>query len=218
MVIACDPQRVAAEPAARAALSRTFRRAVCGGLHSKATTPMTSPFRSALVLSLGLLALVSGGVPGFAQGAPAAGQPVEIGKYDAWNAYAATAKGGKVCYALGQPASRKPGGLNRDPAYFFVSNRPKESVRNEISIVIGFPVKQDSKVELAVDRNAFELYTRADGAFMASAEEEKKLVAALKKGRSMTVKSISIRGRTTTDIYPLSGLGGAIDRIDKDCK
>lgn len=180
---------------------------------------MTSPFRTALVLSLGLLASAAGGVPALAQGAPAApGQPAEIGKYNAWNAYAATAKGGKVCYALAQPASRKPGGLNRDPAYFFVSNRPKENVRNEISIVIGFPVKQDSKVELEVDGADYELYTRADGAFMQSAEEEKKLVAALKRGRSMTVKSVSTRGRTTTDAYPLSGLSAALDRIDRDCK
>lgn len=207
------------QPATAAlALSWTSRRSPRGGPHSKATPSMTSPFKTAIVLSFGLFVSAFGGGGARAQGAPAPGQPVELGKFNAWNAYTATAKGGKVCYALAQPAARKPGGLNRDPAYFFVSNRPKENVRNEISIVIGFPVKQDSKVELSVDRSEFELYTRADGAFMQSAEEEQKLVAALKKGRSMTVKSISTRGRTTTDTYPLSGLSGAIERIDKDCR
>lgn len=180
---------------------------------------MISPFRTALVLSFGLItSALFGAVAAFAQAAPAAAQPVELGKYNAWNAYSANAKGGKVCYALAQPATRRPSGLTRDPAYFFVSNRPKETVRNEISIIIGFPMKQDSKVELTIDRTDFELYTRADGAFMASAEDEKALVAALKKGRSMTVKSISVRGRTTTDSYPLSGLSGAIERIDRECR
>lgn len=181
---------------------------------------MILPSRSALTLTFALAAAAFGApaAQAQAQGAPAAGAPVELGKFGAWNAYAATSKGGKVCYALAQPATRKPGGLNRDPAYFFVSNRPKENVRNEISVIIGFPVKPDSEVEVDVDRKDFTLYTRADGAFMRSAEEEKTLVAALTRGRSMTVKSVSARGRTTTDSYPLSGLKGAVERIDRECR
>lgn len=179
---------------------------------------MTFSFPIVPALALALIGAAALDVPAHAQGASANGQPVELGKYDDWNAYAAAAKSGKVCYALAQPASRKPSGLNRDPAYFFISNRPKENVRNEISIIIGFPAKAESTVELAVDRTEFTLYTRADGAFMQSSEEEKKLVAALKRGRRMTVKATSARGNVTTDSYTLAGIAGAVDRIDKECR
>jgi hypothetical protein len=33
----------------------------------------------------------------------------------------------------------------------------------------------------------------------------------------LTIKATSMRGNLTTDTYSLSGLGGALDRIKKEC-
>ncbi|GLK79493.1 hypothetical protein [Methylopila turkensis] len=174
--------------------------------------------RTATVFAVGLMLSSIGGPSALAQAAPPA-QPVELGKYSAWNAYSAPGKGGKICYALAQPTSRRPNGLNRDPAYFFISNRPRENVRNEISVVIGFTAKPDSKVEIDIGGTEFTLYPRADGAFMQSAEEETKFIAALKGARrNMTMKSTSLRGNVTTDTYSVSGVTAAIERIDRECR
>ncbi|GLK74883.1 hypothetical protein GCM10008171_01360 [Methylopila jiangsuensis] len=179
---------------------------------------MTLPLRSALFATIAL-ALGGASSGALAQGAPAA-QPVELGKYNAWTAYSAPAKSGKVCYALSQPSARKPSGLNRDPAYLFISNRPRENVRNEVSVIIGFPAKAGSAVDVTVPRaGQFALYAKDDGAFAQSVEEEAKLVRAMRGASgAMTLKSTSVRGNVTTDTYSLSGISAALDRIDRECK
>src|SRR5436309_15717282 len=68
-------------------------------------------------------------------------QPTLLGQFGDWGAYTAANGGKKLCYALAKPASQatEPANRPRDPAYIFVSTRPSENVRNEVSIVIGYP-------------------------------------------------------------------------------
>ena len=51
-----------------------------------------------------------------------------------WGAYSAAPAGKKICFAVSKPTTQKiePPGRKRDPAFLFVSNRPSESVRNEV--------------------------------------------------------------------------------------
>jgi invasion protein IalB len=178
---------------------------------------MTERACAVLLLSLGLLTTATS-APAFAQAAPAAGQPTELGTFKDWNAYAAPTKTGKVCYALSQPKRSRPSASDRKDVYFFISNRPKENVRNEVSVIVGYPVRQNSDVEVDVDNAEFKLYSRDDGAFVRSNEEQAELVNAMRTGkRDMTIKSTSTRGRVTTDSYSLSGVSAAIDRINREC-
>ena len=76
--------------------------------------------------------------------AAAPAQPTLLGQYGDWGAYTATPEGKKVCFALAKPKSSTtdPAGRKRDPAYIFISTRPSEKVRNEISVIIGYPFRQ----------------------------------------------------------------------------
>ena len=47
---------------------------------------------------------------------------------------------GRICYVLAQPKTREPASLKRDPGYAFISDRPAEGVRNEVSFIMGFDV------------------------------------------------------------------------------
>src|SRR6185295_2642261 len=73
-------------------------------------------------------------------------QPTLLGQYGDWGAYTATPNGNKVCFALGKPKTSKtePAGRKRDQAYIFVSTRPAENVKNEVSVIIGYPFKSQS--------------------------------------------------------------------------
>src|SRR5262245_65351221 len=73
-------------------------------------------------------------------------QPTLLGQYGDWGAYTATPGGARVCFALAKPKTSKtePAGRKRDAAYIFVSTRPGENVRNEVSVVIGYPFKTSS--------------------------------------------------------------------------
>ena len=47
---------------------------------------------------------------------------------------------------------------------------------------------------------------------------EKKIIAAMKTGKSLTLKGISWRGTETLDTYSLDGVSTALTTIDEACK
>jgi invasion protein IalB len=153
-----------------------------------------------------------------AQGAVAGAAPSLIAQYGDWGVYVSLTPKTKICYALSQPKDRQPNGLKRDPGYFFISTRPGENVHNEVSVVVGFAIKEGADATVNVDNAAFSFFTKNDGAWMKNAAEEARLIDALRKGRDFTVKSTSLRGNATNDRYSLSGIGQALDRVDQECK
>src|ERR1044072_288190 len=74
-----------------------------------------------------------------AQSKNPADQAVLLGQFGDWGAYKATPGGKKVCFALSKPtqALTEPAGRSRDAGYAFVSTRPAEKVKNEISVIVG---------------------------------------------------------------------------------
>lgn len=174
-----------------------------------------APFRaSSAVLGAALVVGLAG--PVLAQGGAA--QPKPVAQFGDWGVYTGQSGNAKVCYALAQPKDRKPEGLNRDPAYFFVSTRPGEKVKDEVSITVGFKMKDGSESKLTIGSQTFQLYTKDEGAWVRNVAEEGKLVDAMRKGKDLTIASTSARGNVTTDRYSLSGLGQALDRVAQECK
>ena len=115
--------------------------------------------------------------------------------------------GKKVCYALAKPSSSatEPANRPRDPAYIFVSTRPAENVRNEISIVIGYPFKPGYEANADIGSAKYALYTQADGAWVKNPAEEARMVDAMRKGADMVVER-RIRPRHQVD-RPLCAQG-----------
>ena len=68
---------------------------------------------------------------------------------------------------------------------------------------------------------SYSFFTRNDGgsgaAWVEVKADEKRLVAAMRRGSQMTVEGISERGTTTTDTYSLAGVSAALARIDRAC-
>ena len=156
-----------------------------------------------------------------AQGAAAGGaQPSLLGQFGDWGAYTASNAGKKVCYALAKPSSQAtdPPNRPRDPAYIFVSTRPSENVRNEISIVIGYPFKPGSDATVDIGSAKYAMYTQADGAWIKNAAEEARMVDAMRRGSDLVVSGESGRGTKSTDRYALKGLSQALDRVAQECK
>jgi invasion protein IalB len=158
---------------------------------------------------------------GFASAATApAEQPTLVGQYGDWTTYTAMPGGKKVCFALAKPKSSQtnPPGRPRDPAYLFISTRPSENVRNEVSVIIGYPFKPSSDATAEVGSTKFAMYTQNDGAWIKNVAEEARLIDAMRKGADVTIKGVSGRGTQTTDQFSLKGLGQALDRAEQECK
>ena len=143
-----------------------------------------------------------------------------LGQFGDWGAYKATPGGKKVCFALAKPgsATTEPAGRNRDPSYAFVSTRPAEKVKNEVSVIVGYTQKPSHDATATIGSANYVMYTQNDGAWVKNAAEEAQLVDAMRKGADLVVKSESGRGTKTTDTYSLKGLGQALDKVAEECK
>ncbi len=145
--------------------------------------------------------------------------PVSLGSFEDWTAYSYQAADSKVCYVSATPKESEPKSAKRDPAFFLVTHMPgrKPPVRGEVSTIIGYPFKEGAMVELTIDDEKYEMFSKGDTAWVDTGSD-KKIVAAMKAGRSLTVKGTSWRGTETLDTYSLNGISAALSAIDKACK
>ena len=146
-------------------------------------------------------------------------KPQPAGTFGHWTAYHYKTKKGPVCYIVSQPVkseiSRK--GAKRDPAFFLVTHRPGEKVRAEVSTIMGYPLKRNSMPEVEIDGRKFRLFAVGDGAWSEDSASDRKIIAAMKKGRTMVVRGVSHRGTKTVDTYSLKGVSAALNKIDTLC-
>lgn len=160
---------------------------------------------------------------------PAAAQPKKpeptdqatlLGQFGDWGAYKATPNGKTVCFALSKPTSAvtDPPGRNRDPSYAFVSTRPAEKVKNEVSVIVGYPQKSGVDASATIGSASYVMYTQNDGAWVKNAAEESQMVEAMRKGSDLVIKSESTHGTKTTDTYSLKGISDALEKVAAECK
>jgi hypothetical protein len=168
--------------------------------------------RKTMLLAAGIALLGSAGIA-------SAQQANQIGTFKQWNAYSHNDANGKVCYAASQPQDSKYSSevKSRDPVFFMITTRPAANVRNEVSTIIGYPFKAESKVTVDIDGKKFTMFTQNDGAWMEDASQESGLIDAMRAGTRMTVSGVSRRGTQTSDMYSLAGITAALEAIGKEC-
>jgi invasion protein IalB len=156
--------------------------------------------------------LVLFSAPSFAQTAKL------LQKYDDWQVFLHETKDEKVCFAASAPKEMEPKAAKRGQVFFYLTTWQKDGVRNEVSVKVGYAFKSDSTPTVAVGNDEFQLYPKEDKAFMRDPAEERKLLDAMKKAQTLTVKGTSARGTNTTDQYSLKGLASALKQLETACK
>ena len=170
--------------------------------------------------SLALLVSIALSSAAQAQQKNPAEQATLLGQFGGWGAYKAAPGGKKVCFALSKPTSAaiEPSSKKRDSSYAFVSTRPAEKVKNEISVIVGYAQKPGHDATATIGSANYLLYTQNDGAWVKNAAEEPKMIDAMRKGSELVVKSESHSGAKTTDTYSLKGLAEALTKVAEECK
>lgn len=163
-----------------------------------------------LSLCASVLALLVA-APAFAE------EPTSLGSFRSWNSYAYNESGKKVCFMATKPTKMLPAGATRGEVYAMITHRPAENSLSVVSLVAGYSYKSGSEVKVTIGNQKFSLFTDGDTAWARDDATDRKLVAALKSGASMTVEGTSARGTKTTDTYSLSGSGAALQAINKAC-
>lgn len=147
----------------------------------------------------------------------AAQSPTRIEQFKAWGAYSYKSNGGNVCYVLSVPTAKEPASVNHGDIFFVVSQRPGQNISYEPQAMMGYPLKETSKVNVTIDDKNFVMFVKETSAWVENAAEEPALVAAMKTGKAMTVKATSARGTGTSYTYSLSGISAALKKIE-NCK
>jgi hypothetical protein len=137
-----------------------------------------------------------------------------------WNVF--TEEEPKECWGVSKPKESvntrdgQPVSVRRGDILLFVTFRPGKP--GEISFTGGYPFAGGSTVEVSVDGQPYQLFTDGEWAWPGSAEDDAKLLAALKAGTSATLTARSGRGTQTADTFSLRGFTAAMEDAEKRCQ
>ena len=138
-----------------------------------------------------------------------------LGSFGDWRAYAYVDEVGKVCYLAGKPKKSESDQRRRGDVFLMVTHRP--GVTNEISALVGYSVKSNSKVILAVGDQKFDLFSEDDTAWAKDAKVDASIIAAMNKGTAVTIDATPVRGTATKDSFSLVGFAKAYKAINDSC-
>ena len=130
----------------------------------------------------------------------------------------------KECWAVSAPketVNTQDGrvvSVRRSDILFMAFYRPGAEVQGQLTFTGGYPFRDRSTVNLNVDGTEFELFTEGEWAWPASATEDGKIMAALKRGTSAVLTGVSGRGTATKDTFSLLGFTAAVEEAENRCK
>ena len=140
-----------------------------------------------------------------------------IGKYKDWESFVLTQDGTKVCFAQSTPIIRAPKKLKRKPSRLFVSFRPAENIKNEISVTNGYDFKLKAPVTAKSGKKNYDLFSKGRFAWVVSNEDEAKLIVTMKKASRLMIIGNTNKGDQTTDHYSMMGFTKAYNTAKKSC-
>ena len=140
-----------------------------------------------------------------------------LGKFKDWESFVLLQEGNKTCFAQSIPVLRAPKKIKRDPSRLFVSFRPEENIKNEISVTNGYEFKLKAPVIAKSGKKTFDLFSKGKFAWVADNEDEAKLIVTMKKASRLMVIGNSVKGNQTTDHYSMMGFTKAYNTAKKSC-
>ena len=140
-----------------------------------------------------------------------------IGKYKDWESFILSKEGNKICFAQSIPVVRAPKKLKRDPSRLFVSFRPNENIKNEVSVTNGYEFKLKSPVTAKSGKKSYDLFSKGRFAWVVDSKDESKLIVTMKKASRLMVIGNTDKGEQTTDHYSMMGFTKAYNTAKKSC-
>ncbi|MEM6408399.1 MAG: invasion associated locus B family protein [Pseudomonadota bacterium] len=107
--------------------------------------------------------------------------------------------------------------VNRGDILMFVSYWPNSGKMGEVSFTGGYPFGDGSTVTVEIGGTRFEMFTNGETAWAASADDDNKIITAMKRGADATVSGVSSRGTNTRDKFSLLGFTAALEDAEKRC-
>lgn len=145
-----------------------------------------------------------------------ANTPRSTGKYKNWESFSMETDEGKVCFAQSLPTKRAPSSIKRDGSRLFVTFRPEEKIKDEVSITSGHTYK-NSTVSAKSGKNSFAFFSQASYAWLLDTREEQSFIKLMKRATNLIIKARTAKGAETTDHYSMMGFTKAYNTAKKTC-
>ena len=142
--------------------------------------------------------------------------PRSTGKYKNWESFVAETDKGKICFAQTVPTKRAPAAVKRDKSKLFVTFRPTEEIKDEVSLTSGHDYKTSS-VTASSGKRRYSFFSQKEFAWLLDDQEEKKFIQLMKKATDIIVKARTTKGAETTDHYSMMGFTKAYNTAKKTC-
>jgi len=140
-----------------------------------------------------------------------------VGKFKDWESFVLSQDGNKTCFAQSIPVVRAPKKLKREPSRLFVSFRPAENIKNEVSVTNGYEFKLKAAVAAKSGKKSYDLFSKGRFAWVDDREDESKLIVTMKKASRLMIVGMTEKDDQTTDHYSMMGFTKAYNIAKKSC-
>ena len=140
-----------------------------------------------------------------------------LGKFKDWQSFVLLKEGVKTCFAQSIPVVKAPKKFKRDPSRLFISFRPAENVKNEVSVTNGYEFKLKAPVSAKSGKKKYDLFSKGRFAWVVDDGDEIKLISTMKKASRLMIVGNSEKGTETTDHYSMMGFTKAYNTAKKNC-
>lgn len=130
----------------------------------------------------------------------------------------------KQCWAVSKPkntvntdSAGRIKSVTRSEILLFVSYALSNGVKGQVSFLGGYPFASGSEVALKIGGSEFSLFVDGETAWAATAEDDARIVAAMKRGAEAVLTGRSARGTITKDTFSLLGFTASVDEASKRC-
>jgi len=140
-----------------------------------------------------------------------------IGKFKDWETFNVTENDNKICFAQSIPILRAPKKFERNPSRLFITFRPSEDIKDEVSVTSGYTFQKEKIVKAKTGKKTYDFFSREEFAWILDNEEEQRFIKAMKKASRVMIIGRTEKGKQTIDHYSLMGFSKAYDTAKKNC-
>ena len=141
----------------------------------------------------------------------------KIGKFKDWETMVLSKSDGIVCFAQSKPVLQSPKNNKRD-SRLFVTFRPNEKIKDEISITAGYNFNQQNSITAKSGKKKYNFdISQQNFAWIADNKVERKMIRTMKKGSRLMISGYNSSGSQTIDHYSLLGFTKAYNEAKKSC-
>ena len=140
-----------------------------------------------------------------------------IGKFKDWETFTVTENDNKICFAQSIPILRAPKKFERNPSRLFITFRPSEDMKDEVSATSGYTFQKEKIVKAKTGKKTYDFFSQEEFAWILDTEEEQKFIKAMKKASRVMIIGRTEKRKQTIDHYSLMGFTKAYDTAKKNC-